>query len=228
MGIFQNMLFHVDPEVRMNAAYTLAQFQENAATSVPLLQSLLQRERDQRVVACMMLSLATLGKPTEENLSFLKTMLIKDVADEQDALVRFTASIALVWIARQETSQEAIDRLVDVLTQPKLTSLFDMYVKLPWVNGSLARFAGRTLRQYLPRQRLRQELPRFVEALEMVDSYDVRDVIQVLLYITFGYVPDDERKFSEPIQREHLTEEQHVVLSAIAQSYGAWHVAPGV
>ena len=228
MEIYQNMLSHVDPDVRMNAAYTMAQFREDATTSVPLLRSLLLRERDQSVVASMMLSLATLDEPTEENLSLFKKMLTKDAADEQHALVRFAASIALTWIAKQETPQEAIDKLVDVLTQPKSTSLFDMYVELPWVNGSLAGFAGRTLRQYLPHQRLRRELPKLVEALETVNSYDVSDVIQVLLYIAFGYVPDDEIKFSEPIQREHLTEEQYQVLSAIVQSHGAWHVAPGV
>lgn len=228
MEMYQNMLSHVDPEVRMNAAYTLMQFREDASTSVPLLRSLLQRERDQRVVASMVLSLASLGEPTEENLSLLKTMLTKDAADEQHALVRFAASIALTWIVKQETPQEAIDRLVDVLTQPKSTCLFDMYVELPWVNGSLARFAGRTLRQYLPRQRLRQELPKLVEALETVDAFDVRDVIQVLLYIAFGYEQDDEITLPEPIQREHLTEEQQVVLSAIAQSPGAWRVAPGM
>ncbi len=226
--IYQNMLSHVDPEVRMNAVYTLAQFQEDAATSVPLLRSLMRRESDSRVVASMMLSLAMLGEPTEENLSLLMTMLTKDDASEEHALVRFVASIALAWIARQETPQEAIDRLVDMIIQPKPPSLFEKYVELPWVDGSLAGFAGRTLCQYLPRQRLKQELPRLIKALETVDAYDVRDVIQVLLYIAFGYVQDGEVTLPEPMQRKHLTEEQYMVLSAIAQSYGAWHTASGV
>lgn len=228
MEIYRNMLSHADPEVRMYAAYALAQFPEDAVASASLLRSLLAQERDARIVASMMLSLAMLGKPTEENLSLLKMMFAKNGTDENNALIRFAASIALAWIAKHETPKIAIDTLIEMVTQPQSISLLHMYVQLPWVNGSLAEFAGRTLCHYLPRHQLRQYLAKLIEALEAVNAYDVRDVIQILLYITFGYVPDDERKFSEPIQREHLTEEQYQVLSAIAQSHGAWNAASGV
>lgn len=228
MHLYQTLLAHSEPQIRMHAAYVLAQFREDATTSVPLLQSLILQESDQRVAASMMLSLANLCEPTDQHISFLNKILAKEVGEEEMSLVRFITSIALAWLARQETPQEAVDILVDVLTQPRPLLLSTLFVELPWIYSSIAQFAGQTLRWSLSRERLRPLIPRLINALEVVDAYDVRDVIKVLLYISFGYTERVDMTFPEPMLREHLTNEQQVLLSALTQSYGAWHSAPGV
>jgi len=152
-----------------------------------------------------------------------KRFLRAEGAEAGNALIHLVAATALTWIAREETPEEAVHVLVDMLTRPKPTLLFDVYVELPWVDSSLARFAGRTLRWQLSRERLRVALPRLVEALEVVDAYDVGEVIQTLLYVAFG-----REKLPEPIMVQQLTEEQREVLAIIAQSHSAWHPAPDI
>jgi HEAT repeats len=159
LDTYQELLSHAEPKIRMNAAYTLARFKEDAPATVSLLCALLEREDDQRAKASMMLSLGFLGEPTAENLALLEAILRAEGAEAGNALIYLVAATALTWIAGDETPEEAVHVLVDMLTRSKPTSLFDVYVELPWVDGSLARFAGRTLRRQLSRERLRSWMP---------------------------------------------------------------------
>jgi hypothetical protein len=220
LNTYLELLSYPDPKVRMSAAYILAQFKEDAATTVPLLRVLLEREDDQRAKASMILSLGALSEPSAENLALLEVTLR---AEEGNTLIRLVAATALAWMAGEETPHEAIRLLVDMLTRPRPTSIFDVYVELPWVDGSLSRFARRTLRWRLPRERVRFAVPQLIEAIERVDAYDVGNVIGMLLYLTFGH-----EKLPGQIRVQDLTEEQREVLSAIAKSHAAWHTPLGV
>jgi hypothetical protein len=216
LSTYLKLLSHPDPKIRMSAAYTLAQFKEDASSIVAYLGSFVEKEEDQRAKASRLLSLGVLGGPTAETLSLLETAMHTEGAKVGQALVRFTAATALVWLAGEETPEEAVRMLVDMLTDPKSAELFEVYVELPWVDGDLARSAGRTLRRRLPPLRLRFALPQLINALEVVDAYDVGEIIRTMLYVAFG-----REKLPAGVTAQDLTEEQWMVLSTIAASYAA-------
>lgn len=223
LSTYLKLLSHPDPKIRMRAAYTLAQFKEDASSIVPHLCSLLEQESDQLAKASILLSLGVLGEPTAEILSLLETAMKTEGAGVGHALVCFTAATALTWLGKDATPKEAVQELVDMLTSRKPMALFDMYVELPRVEGSLAGFAGCTLRWRLQPRRLRFALPQLVKALEVVDAYDVGEVIRTMLYVVFG-----REKLPAHVTAQDLTEEQRTILSIIATSYAAWHTPPGV
>jgi len=224
LPIYLELLSHPDPKIRMAAAYTLASFKGEASSIVPMLLPRLEREDDVLARASMILSLGILGSHTHEVLALLKALLHTSHKEQtEQELIHLATATALAWIGQEKTPQQAVEILVHVLTSPRSDSLFDLYVQLPWVDGSLARFAGRTLRWRLPRERLRFAISRLMEALEIVDNYDVGEVIKILLYIVFG-----RQAFPEPRTVHDLNEEQREVLSVIARSYAAWHTPPGV
>ncbi len=222
MSLYLELLSHPDREMRMNAAYILAQFPEDASSIAPFLRSQIAREGDYQAKASMLLNLGALGEAVPENRFLLTTALQEEEAQEGNALIRLAAATASVWLGSTEVPQEAITILVEILSSPKSPALFEAYAALPWVEGSLAFFAGCAL-QRLPPEHLQDFLPQLAHAIEIVDYYDVEVVIQTLLYIAFG-----NRPLPEPVTAEHLSEQQHWVLSVLAQSTAVWHPASGL
>ncbi|MFL5626273.1 MAG: hypothetical protein ACJ788_11845 [Ktedonobacteraceae bacterium] len=222
LPVYLKLLAHADPHIRAEAAYMLAQLQADAAAILPLLYSRLKQEDDQQARASLLLSLGVLGEPTAAARSLLEPLL-ETQGEEEHALVRYASAISLAWLFGEEMPEAAVRVLVDLLTENIPEWLFDAYVALPWVAGRLSHVAGCTLRRRLSPERLRFALPRLFEALEIVDGYDVDEIIRTLLHVAFGH-----SQLPEQVTAQNLTEEQRAVLRVVAQSHAAWHTPFGV
>ncbi len=217
LPVYLQLLADVDPHLRMEAAYTLAQLTVDAATILPGLISRLEQEDDPLVRTSMVLSLGVLAQPTAAIRSLLEPLL-QTPGEGKQALVRYAAAVSLARLFREETPETAVLLLIDLLTEPVPQWLFDAYLELPWVDGRLSHVAGYILRRQLSPARLRFALPRLLKAIEVVEEYDADEIIRMLLYMAFG-----RHRLPEQVAAQHLTKEQRAVLHAIAQCHRAWH-----
>ncbi len=222
LPVYLKFLADADPHLRMEAAYTLAQLTVDAATILPGLISRLEQEDDPLAMTSIVLSLGVLAQPTAAIRALLEPLL-QTPGEGKQALVRYAAAVSLVRLFREETSETAMWLLIDLLIEPVPQWLFDAYLELPWVDGRLSHVAGRILRRQLSPARLRFALPQLLKAMEVVEEYDVVEIIRMLLYIAFGH-----HRLPEQVAAQHLTEEQRAILHAIAQSDRAWHTLYGV
>jgi hypothetical protein len=222
LPVYLKLLADADPHLRMEAAYTLAQLTVDAATILPRLILRLEQEDDPLARTSMVLSLGVLAQPRAAIRSLLEPLL-QTPGEGKQVLVRYAAAVSLARLFREETPETAVRLLIDLVTELVPQWLFDAYLELPWVDGRLSHVAGYILRRQLSPARLRFALPRLLSAMEVVEEYDVEEIIRMLLYVAFG-----RHRLPEQVAAQHLTEEQRTVLRAIAQCHRAWHTPYGV
>lgn len=113
-------------QLRMATTYLLASFKENQARLIPHLQTHLDRETDERMIACLLLSLGQLLPATADSSALLMPYLTTG----DMSLVRFCAAIALTFLLREAVSEEVVLVFFAALTDP--ASAQATYDELSW------------------------------------------------------------------------------------------------
>lgn len=218
--LYLTFLDDQDLELRMATTYLLASFKEDQVRLIPHLRLYLERETDERMMSCLLLSLGQLLPATENSSALLMPYLTA----HSTPLVRFCAAMALFFLAKETIPEEAVDVFYSAFTNP--ASLQAVYDELPTTWGGRAvDFHALELLDWLTSSRHRDRIIRqLVELLPTLDEVLALDVADRLLHTVFHW---DEFGPPPEVAREDLSAEHRVVLHAIASSNLLWVVEQG-
>lgn len=206
-----------DLQLRMATTYLLASFKEDRARMTPLLRVSLEREADERMMGCLLLSLGQRQPTTEDSSALLMPYLTGD----QTPLVRFCAAMALSSLLREAVPEEVVRVFFTVLTDP--ASVQTAYDELPWTwAGRAPQFHAFEFLGWLTSSRHHDLImEQFMALLPTLEEIVVGEVADQLLHSAFHW-----EMFEPPPQvvRENLNTEQRAVLHALAAHDALWVV----
>jgi hypothetical protein len=206
-----------DHQLRMATTYLLASFQEEQVRLTPHLQAHLERETDERMMGCLLLSLGQLLPATEAS----SAQLIPYLSAGKTPLVRFCAAMALSFLLQEAVPEEVVRVFFTVLTDP--TSVQATYDELPWTwAGRAPHFHAFEFLSWLTSSRHRDLImEQFLALLPTLDEIVVDEVVDRLLHSAFHW---EEFGLPPQVTRENLNAEQRAVLHAIAARDALWVV----
>jgi len=208
--VYLDLLKHEEASVRTCAAYTLACFKEHACDIIPRLHSCIDTEEDELAKSSMLLCL---GAVAEYNAA-RQCLLTEMIKVQTSTLIKLAASMALARLTKENTPPEALHVLVDTIVEPE--SIKDKYVELPWANMDVVGDTSRSLYALGPRAG-RIAIPILTEALRTANAPNALRVADALLHVAFN-----GELVNTDITAQTLTDEQRLVLTAIANSDCAW------
>jgi hypothetical protein len=214
--VYLDLLEHEEPIVRTCAAYTLACFKEQACDIIPRLHSCIDTEEDELAKSSMLLCLGAVAESAEFHgkLSISQQLLTEVTKQQTSTLVKLATSMALARLAKENTPPEALHVLIDTIVEPE--SIKDRYAELPWANMDVVGDTSRILYALGPHA-AHIAIPILIEALRTANAPDSLRVVDALLHVAFsGELVNTD--ITAPI----LTDEQRLVLTAIANSHCAW------
>ncbi len=218
-GIDLYLAFLDDPDLqlRMATTYLLASFQEDHERLTPPLQVYLARETDERMIACLLLSLGQLLPATADSTALLMPYLTAG----DTPLVRFCAAMAITFLLKEAVPEEVVLVFFTFLTDP--VSVEAAYDELPWTRAdSTVPFQALDFLRWLISSKHRDLIiGRLVELLPILDEIVVSEVADHLLHVAFHW---EEFELPPQVAREHLNAEQRAVLHAIAARDHLWVV----
>ncbi len=220
MDLYLAFLDGQDLQLRMATTYLLASFQEDQAQLTSPLRAYLVQETDERMLACLLLSLGQLLPATEDSSALLMPYLIAG----DTPLLRFCAAMALSFLLKKAIPEEVVLVFFTALTDP--ASVKTAYDELPWTwAGSAVSFQAFDFLRWLTSSGHRDLIiERLVELLPTLDEFVVGEVSEHLLRSAFHW-----EQFGLPPQvaREDLNAEQRGVLRAIGAHDHLWKVEQG-
>ncbi len=217
MDLYLSFLADQDLQLRMTTTYLLASFKEDQERLIPALQAQLERETDERMMGCLLLSLGQLLPATEDS----SALLLLYLTTGNMMLVRFCAAMALCFLLKEAVPQEVVPVFFTVLTDPSLVQA--PYEELPWTwAGRAVPFHALEFLHRLTFSRHRDLIVgRLVELLPTLDKTVADEVARCLLHSAFHW---EEFGPAPQATRENLNTEQRAVLSAIAACNQLWVV----
>src|SRR5581483_4770999 len=210
--VYFQLLEHADPKTRKCVPYTLSALAERAMEIIPIVQARLETESDPQVRASLLLCMGILvGKQTERYSQLFSDMLN---AENEHALVRLAAAMALVMMKNSAPPLEAVQRLVETIANPE--EVEEAYNGLPWSNSGIVADMSMVLCNLEPEAASIALVP-CLEALKKATSYSALNLTNALLYFVFGRSP-----VQKGMTVHDLTDVQKTVLTTIATCDQAW------
>ena len=215
LSLFLPLLADPDPAMRMEIAFLLSNFKEDHAWLSPLVMIQLREETDESVQCCLLLCLGRLLPRAAEDSYLLMYYLVEG----ETALLQFTAAMALCTLLKDETPEEVVHLLFQVLVDP--FSLQPSYERLPpewgscWVHMRALYYLDRLVSS--PYRTL--ILERLIEVLPILDHRIDQDCADLLLRVAFF-----ERGFrlQSPMTFDDLDPIQQKILHRIAATETLW------
>jgi HEAT repeat len=209
--VYLRLLDDPDPAVRTGAAYALGGLHERAAESHAALHLRLDQEPAARAKAQMLQTLGKLAKSEPETLHRLQVAL--GVCEHP--FVRLAAATMLTEVLGEETPSEAVDILIAVVLDPRplkpycQDSMWAAFGAVPTASSALCHL-GATVHRVV--------LPRLIAALESRSGNAAYWVAGALFRLVF------DGRLGDNAPASALSEDQRLVLSAIARSDGVWMI----
>ncbi len=220
MDLYLTFLNDQDLQLRMATTYLLASFKEDQARLIPHLQAYLERETEECMLACLLLSLGQLLPETKDSSTLLMPYLIAG----DTPLVRFCAAMALSFLLKEATPEEAVLVFFTALIDPAWVQTAYDDLPLTWADSTVP-FQALDFLRWLTSFRHRDLIiERLVELLPTLDKIVVGEVADHLLHVAFHW---EEFGLPPQVAREHLNAEQRAVLHAIAARDHLWVVEQG-
>ncbi|MGL4622493.1 hypothetical protein [Chroococcidiopsis sp.] len=207
-NIYLNLLEDNDSKLRTAAPYILACCQQRASEIIPHLKHSLAQERSLQVKASLILSLGLLEPPQSANIELFLQFLNCESSD----LVRLSAAMTLIRLAKDKTPPEAIAIPIETIEHPIF--MRESYAQLPWANSDIISDACNCL-CYLDAAG-NVAIPALINVLRTVDGYSALSVVRTLLYLAFN-----GQKLADTIEH-NITALQISVIEAIASYDNVW------
>lgn len=212
LSIYVTLLEAIDQGVRMQAANVL----KHTAKLTPDLQArlitLLKREPELKARANLVLLLGALSHPEPEAQAFFADI----VQAGEDDLIAFCAALAVAQLAKDETPQEVIQLLANVMIRPP--EKLETYGELPCRQGTSWRAAALALGNLRP-ERLQTLTPALQEELLQAEKWRAMTLAEMLLFIYFsGKKLEDQKQWTQA----ELMEQQRTVLSLLCDRSDLW------
>ncbi len=201
MELYLSFLNDPDLQLRMATTYLLASFQEDQARLAPRLQAYLVQETDERMIACLLLSLGQLLPAIADSPVLLMPYLIAG----NTPLVRLCAAMALSFLMREAIPEEVVLIFCTFLTDPD--SVQAAYDELPrtWTVSTVPFDALDFLRWLTPSQHRSLIIGKLVDLLPSLHGIIASEVADHLLHVAFYW---EEFELPPQVTRENLNAEQ--------------------
>jgi hypothetical protein len=217
MDLYLTFLDDQDLQLRMATTYLLASFKEDQAWLKPHLQEYLERETEERMLACLLLSLGQLLPANGDSSDLLMPYLIAG----DTPLVRFCAAMALCFLLKEATPEEAMLVFFTALIDPASAQTTYNDLPLTWADSTVP-FQALDFLRWLASSRHRDLIiGRMVDLLPTLNEILVGEVADHLLHVAFQW---EEFELPPQVLRENLNAEQRAVLNAIATREHLWRV----
>lgn len=227
LPLYCSLLADPAPKLRMAALRVLGSLSGEAAQTIALLVERFASERDQRVQACLLFTLGALLARQEETIPAAWRLLEKGLDESQTDLVRFAATMALVWTCRPKVPTGAYDFLLSRIQYPD--PLDDLYTELPWAESRLVFDVIRSL-YATPSSIVDHLILRLIQVLESLDQREERgefklnsmiagELADLLITLVFEA---NESSLTKTWLRTDLTDRQTALLCALLHSDAVW------
>lgn len=219
LSIFLSLLSDPDSAIRTESAFLLATFPEDRAKLLPTLIAQLQTEKDEYVQCSLLLCLGHVLTPTLDASRLLQHYL----AEGKTKLLQFTAARALCILLKEETPEEVVHVLLEVLAHPfPLQPSYEQLSPL-WGSGWIHAKALYYLDQLMSSPHQTFILERLVElfpALEEHIDLDCADLLARVLFYEKNFLIEPDTTFDD------LDPMQQAVLRAFVAKETLWPEIP--
>lgn len=214
LPVYFQLLNHGDQKTRICAPYTLSALAEHATVIIPIAQAHLETESDSQVRASLLLCIGILAAPQTGQHSLLFSAMLK--AENEPALIKLAAAMALVMTKNSPPPLEAVQRLIETIAHPE--EVEETYNALPWSSAGIVADMSMVLCNLEP-EAASIALAPCLAALKKVTPYSALSLTNALLYFVFG---------RNPLQKgatvHDLTDVQKTVLTTIEACDQAWQI----
>jgi hypothetical protein len=217
MELYLSFLDDPDLQLRMATTYLLASFQEDQARLARRLQAYLVQETDERMIACLLLSLGQVLPAIADS----PVLLMPYLTAGNTPLVRLCAAMALSFLLKEAIPEEVVLVFFTFLTDP--VSVQAAYDELPrnWTESTVPFDALDFLRWLTPSQHRSLIIGQMVDLLPSLHGIIAGEVADHLLHVAFRW---EEFELPSSVTRENLNAEQRAVLHAVVTCEYLWSV----
>ncbi len=237
LPVYLSLLDNESPKVKTETARLLSELRQDARSILPRLLAHIQMESDEDTAATLIWAMGKLLEDNSDISSHEKSQIVvflsKLATSAESILVRFAASVSLLKAVGNDASQEVVEFVIDVASQPEAD------LELPWLDVVLW-----TACDALAELHGEKRISAFEKLLTKCDSVqNVHDVVITLLNRVFrgkhakrqdlgiGYnrtrAGTEEWNYTtnykvNPVQK--LTQEQEAVVRIILESEKFWEI----
>jgi hypothetical protein len=209
---YYNFLDNNNPEIKIMAIFGVAWFREKASESIPKLRSLLGKEKDEIILANLLISLSMLDAYVEERNDEAK--LRNYFTKHNSLIVKISAAIALVNILNEEVDIAPIDYILQQL--PVIIDMNMSPFEFPWNDGELLGFISEVIK-FCAVQFPEKVVPDLSNLLSKLTGVQALNVIYSLLWIVFPDLPEQDIW-----TLKQLNKYQKMVLRILAKNDKLW------
>lgn len=209
---YYNFLDSNNPEIKIMAIFGVAWFREKASESILKLRSLLGKEKDEIILANLLISLSMLDAYVEERND--EEQLRNYFTKHKSLLVKISAAIALVNILNEEVDIAPIDYILQ-----QLPAIIDMNMspfEFPWNDGELLGFISEVIK-FCAVQFPEKVVPDLSNLLSKLTGVQALNVIYSLLWVVFPDLPEQDTW-----TLKQLNKYQKMVLRVLAKNDKLW------
>ena len=183
---YYNFLDSNNPEIKIMAIFGVAWFREKASESIPKLRRLLGKEKDEIILANLLISLSMLDAYVEERNDEEQ---LRNYFTHNSLIVKISAAIALVNILNEEVDIAPIDYILKQL--PVIIDMNMSPFEFPWNDGELLGFISEVIK-FCAVQFPEKVVPDLSNLLSKLTGVQALNILYSLLWIVFPDLPEQD------------------------------------
>ena len=208
---YYNFLDSNNPEIKIMAIFGVAWFREKASESIPKLRRLLGKEKDEIILANLLISLSMLDAYVEERNDEEQ---LRNYFTHNSLIVKISAAIALVNILNEEVDIAPIDYILKQL--PVIIDMNMSPFEFPWNDGELLGFISEVIK-FCAVQFPEKVVPDLSNLLSKLTGVQALNILYSLLWIVFPDLPEQDIW-----TLKQLNKYQKMVLRVLAKNDKLW------
>ena len=209
---YYKFLNNKDSGLKIMAIFAIAWFREVASESVSKVRPLIAKEKDELIIANLLISLSMLDSYLEEKKD---EQLFRNFLSNHDSiLVKMAAAIALVNILEEDVDITPLDYILKQI--PSVIEFELSPFEFPWNDGELLGFISEVIK-FCAVQSPERVIPDLSKLLSKLQGVKALNVIYSLLWIVFPELPEQGIW-----TLKKLNKYQKMVLKALAKNESLW------
>ena len=201
-----------DSELKIMAIFAIAWFREVASESANNIRPLIAKEKDELILANLLISLSMLDSYIEDKKD--EQLFRNFLAENGSILVKMSAAIALVNILEEDVDIAPLDYILKHI--PSIIEFELSPFEFPWNDGELLGFISEVIK-FCAVQSPEKVIPDLSKLLSKLQGVKALNVIYSLLWIVFPELPEQGMW-----TLKKLNKYQKMVLKALAKNESLW------
>jgi hypothetical protein len=201
-----------DSELKIMAIFAIAWFREVASESATKVRPLITKEKDELILANLIISLSMLDSYIEDKKD--EQLFRNLLSSHNSILVKMAAAIALVNILEEDVDITPIDYILKQI--PSIIEFELSPFEFPWNDGELLGFVSEVIK-FCAVQSPERVIPDLSKLLSKLKGVKALNLIYSLLWIVFPDLPEQGIW-----TLKKLNKYQKMVLKVLAKNESLW------